>query len=409
MAHPVQATIAPAFDLLYFTFILYLFNFVFYLFTLSFMYLKKLALTNFKNYELDELEFSPKINCFTGNNGVGKTNILDAIHYLSLTKSFFNNIDSISIRHGEDFFIIQGTFVRDEEEDQIYCAFQRQKQKLLKINGKEYQKLSDHVGRYPVVMISPADSALITEGSEDRRKFLNKIISQYNGVYLDSVLRYSKALQQRNKLLKDFRSSGNFDSDALSIWDNQLVKHGEYVFREREILVNELIPVFQEYYSLISSGKEKVKLHYRSHLAEGDFQKTLKNSLNKDRFLEYTTVGIHKDDLLLEMDDYSVKSLGSQGQQKSYLVALKLAKFDYIKRKAGFSPILLLDDIFDKFDAERVEQIIRLVGNHRFGQIFITDTHQNRLQEILSSHKTDYKLFRIGDNLVEEVSQNGKK
>lgn len=371
------------------------------------MYLKRLSLTNFKNYELNELEFSPKINCFVGNNGVGKTNILDAIHYLSLTKSFFNNIDSISIRHGEDYFIIQGTFVRDEEDEHIYCAFQKGKQKLLKRNGKEYQKLSDHVGRYPVVMISPADGALISEGSEERRKFLNKIISQYNAEYLDSVLRYNKALQQRNRLLKDFRSSGNFDNDMLSIWDAQLVKYGNYVFSERDILVNELIPVFREYYSKISSEKEDVKLIYRSHLSEGNFTEALQNSLNKDRLLEYTTVGIHKDDLVLEMNDYSVKSLGSQGQQKSYLVALKLAKFDYIKRRAGFAPILLLDDIFDKFDAERVDQIIRLVGNHRFGQIFITDTHQSRLQEILSSHKTDYRLFRIADNGVEEVIHNG--
>jgi len=371
------------------------------------MYLKKLALTNFKNYELNELEFSPKINCFVGNNGVGKTNILDAIHYLSLTKSFFNSIDSISIKHGEDYFIVRGTFVRDDEEDQIYCAFQKQKQKLLKRNGKEYKKLSDHVGRYPVVMISPADSALISEGSEDRRKFMNKIISQYSAEYLDSVLKYSKALQQRNKFLKDINTSGNFDPDVLAIWDAQLVKYGSYVYNEREVLINELIPVFQEYYSLISSGKESVKLKYRSHLSEGNFAETLQNSFNKDRYLEYTTIGIHKDDLLLEMNDFLVKSLGSQGQQKSYLVALKLAKFDYIKRKAGFSPILLLDDIFDKFDSERVEQIIRLVGNHRFGQIFITDTHQNRLKDILSSHKTDYKLFRIADNGIEEVTQNG--
>jgi len=373
------------------------------------MYLKKLALTNFKNYELNELEFSPKINCFVGNNGVGKTNILDAIHYLSLTKSFFNNIDSISIRHGEDYFIIQGTFVRDGEEDQIYCAFQKQKQKLLKRNGKEYQKLSDHVGRYPVVMISPADSALISEGSEDRRRFMNKIISQYNMEYIDSVLRYNKALQQRNRLLKDFKLSGKFDSDVLSIWDAQLVKYGSYVFSEREILVNELIPVFQEYYSLISSWKEQVKLKYRSHLSEGNFDDALSNSVTKDRFLEYTTIGIHKDDLLLEMNDFSVKSLGSQGQQKSYLVALKLAKFDYIKRKAGFSPVLLLDDIFDKFDNERVEQIIRIVGDHQFGQIFITDTDESRLQDILMGHKTDYKLFKIADNGVEEVSQKRSK
>jgi DNA replication and repair protein RecF len=371
------------------------------------MHLKTLALTNFKNYELNELEFSPKINCFVGNNGVGKTNILDAIHYLSLTKSFFNSIDSISIRNGEDYFIIQGSFERAGEEDQIYCAFQKQRQKLLKRNGKEYQKLSDHIGRYPVVMISPADSALITEGSEDRRKFLNKIISQYNAEYLDSVLRYNKALQQRNRLLKDFKSLAGFDSDVLSIWDAQLVKYGNIIFRERNMLVNELIPVFQEYYSLISSGKELVKLKYRSHLSDGNISEALQNSLSKDRFLEYTTVGIHKDDLVLEMNDFSVKSLGSQGQQKSYLVALKLAKFDYIKRKAGFSPVLLLDDIFDKFDAERVEQIIRLVGNDRFGQIFITDTHQNRLQEILSSHKTDYKLFKIADNAIADETPEG--
>src|SRR5512137_2941340 len=190
------------------------------------MYLKKLSLTNFKNYDQAELEFSPKINCIVGNNGVGKTNILDAIHYLSLTKSFFNNIDSISIRHGEEYFIIQGAFIREGAEDDIYCAFQRQKQKLLKKNSKEYQKLSDHVGKYPVVMISPADSALISEGSEERRRFMNKIISQYNTEYLDSVLKYSKALQHRNRLLKDFKQTGRFDNDALSIWDSQLVKYG---------------------------------------------------------------------------------------------------------------------------------------------------------------------------------------
>ena len=372
------------------------------------MYLSDLTLTNFKNYEVTQLEFSPKINCFVGNNGVGKTNILDAIHYLSLTKSFFNTIDSVSIRHNEDYFIIQGSFVRDGEEDKIYCAFQKQKQKLLKRNGKVYQKLSDHIGRYPVVMISPADTALITEGSEDRRKFLNKIISQYNNEYLDSVLRYNKALQQRNRQLKEYNSGGTFDSDMLSMWDSQLVKYGSYVFHEREILVNELIPVFQEYYSLISSGKERVRLSYRSHLKDGDFNELLLNSVAKDRFMEYTTVGIHKDDLNLEMSDFPVKALGSQGQQKSYLVALKLAKFDYIKRKAGFSPILLLDDIFDKFDSERVEQIIRLVGNHRFGQIFITDTHQSRLQEILDSNNTDYKLFGITDNQVAEIPKNGE-
>ena len=371
------------------------------------MYLKKLSLTNFKNYSQADMEFSPKINCIVGNNGVGKTNILDAIHYLSLTKSFFNNIDSVSIRHDEDFFIIQGLFVKDGDEDNIFCSFHRQKQKMLKRNGKEYERLSDHVGRYPVVMISPADNALISEGSEERRKFMNKIISQYNPEYLDSALNYNKALQQRNRLLRDFNASNSYDDEMLSVWDAQLIRYGTYVYSERDMLVNELIPVFREYYSMVSNQKEKVRLKYRSHLSEGNFTDILKDALSKDRSLEYTTVGIHKDDLLFEMDGYSVRSLGSQGQQKSYLVALKLAKFDYIKRKAGFPPILLLDDIFDKFDAERVAQIIRLVGNHRFGQIFITDTHQDRLHNILNALDTDYKLFRIRETGIDEVSQNG--
>jgi DNA replication and repair protein RecF len=370
------------------------------------MYLRKLMLTNFKNYELEEIDLSPGINCFTGNNGVGKTNILDAIHYLSLTKSFFNSIDSISIRHGEDYFIIRGNFIVNDAEDEIFCSFQKQKHKVLKRNSKEYQKLSDHIGRYPVVMISPADSALITEGSEERRKFLNKIISQYDPKYLDSVLQYSRVLQQRNRVLKDFRSKGRTDEDMLSIYDDQLVQHGSFIFEERKKLVDELIPVFREYYSGISSGKEVVQLQYRSHLAGGSFPELLIESRSKDLILEYTTAGIHKDDLILEMDGYPVRLLGSQGQQKSYLVALKLAKYEYIRRKAGFAPILLLDDVFDKFDAQRVEQIIRLVGNNLFGQIFITDTHPERLQEILSSHKTNFRLFKIEGGRAHELAQN---
>lgn len=364
------------------------------------MYLRKLALTNFKNYQLADIEFSPRINCFVGNNGVGKTNILDAIHYLSLTKSFFTNIDSANIRHNEDFFIIQGIFSKNGDDDTVFCSFQRNKQKTLKRNGKDYSKLSDHVGRYPVVMISPADSALVVEGSEERRRFLNKIISQYDAEYLDSVMKYNKALQHRNTLLK----AGENEPDMLSLWDSQLVKYGKYIFEERGKLVNELVPVFQEYYSFISSEREQVKLAYKSHLNDGEFSESLLKSLVKDKILEYTTVGIHKDDLIFEMGEYPVKTLGSQCQQKSFLVALKLAKFDYIKRKAGFKPILLLDDIFDKFDDVRVEQIIRLVGNHRFGQIFITDTHRDRLQHILSSLDTEHKLFSIsGDGLVEDT------
>jgi DNA replication and repair protein RecF len=367
------------------------------------MYLNKLSLTNFKNYELAQMEFSPKINCFTGNNGVGKTNILDAIHYLSLTKSFFNSVDGISIRHGEDYFMIRGTFIHESEEDEICCSFQKLKQKNVKRNSKDYRKLSDHIGRYPVVMISPADNALITEGSEERRKFLNKIISQYNPAYLDSVINYSRVLQQRNRVLKNMKGSNSRDNEILTIYDEQLYKFGTYIFEERKTLVEQLIPVFQEHYSMISGGKEKVRLNYRSQLSSGDFKTQLIESAPRDYMLEYTTVGIHKDDLLFEMDGYPVRSLGSQGQQKSYLVALKLAKFEYIKKKAGFSPVLLLDDIFDKFDAVRVEQIIKLVGDNKFGQIFITDTHQDRLHKILSSHNADYMLFSIENNQPQPV------
>ena len=367
------------------------------------MYLKSLVLNNFKNYELVEIEFSSKINCFAGANGVGKTNILDAIHYLSLAKSFFNNIDSVGVRHGEDYFMIKGEMGIDGDEDHICCAFQKQKQKVMKRNGKEYKKLSDHVGRYPVVMISPADSLLITEGSEERRKFMNKIISQYDNLYLDSVLQYNKAVLQRNRLLKDFKAANKIDKDMLAVWDTQLVKHGSYIFDARKKLINELKPVFQEYYSLISSSKETVKLEYVSHLNECDFEKMLADSLKKDLYMEYTTVGAHKDNLALEMNGFPIKTIGSQGQQKSFLTALKLAKFDYIKRMSGYSPMLLLDDIFDKFDAERVEQIIRLVSGSMFGQIFITDTHCNRLQDILNTHNAEYKLFNISDNNIEEV------
>jgi len=371
------------------------------------MYLKKLLLTNFKNYGQADIGFSPRINCIVGNNGVGKTNILDAIHYLSLTKSFFNSIDSVSIRHDEEFFIIQGIFEKKDEEDNIFCSFQRQKQKVLRRNSKEYSRLSDHVGRYPVVMISPADISLIVEGSEERRKFMNKIISQFNSEYLSAVQNYNKALQQRNKLLRDFALSGRFDADMLSIWDDQLIRYGSLVHAVRTQLVNEIVPVFYKYYSMVSNSRESVSLRYRSHLNEGDFKELLAASVQKDRALEYTTVGIHKDDLIFEMDGYPVKTLGSQGQQKSFLVALKLAKFDYIKRKAGFPPILLLDDIFDKFDARRVAQIIRLVGNHRFGQIFITDTHQERLHDILKSIETDYRLIRINEDGIGGVAGNG--
>lgn len=371
------------------------------------MYLQHIQLTNFKNFESADLQFSPSINCFIGNNGVGKTNILDAVHYLSLAKSFFSQGEVQSIRHGEDFFIVSGTFSHDAGDDTISCSFVRQKQKTLKCNSKEYERISEHIGRFPAVMVSPADSSLITEGSEERRKFLNKIISQYNSEYLDALMNYNKALASRNRLLKEFASGHEFDDEILESYDFQMARYGSIIFRERKNLVERLAPVFQEYYDIVSLSREKVELNYKSQLAAGSLAELLAANRERDRYLQYTSAGVHRDDLEFTMDGHPVRNLGSQGQQKSYLVALKLAKFGYIASMTGLTPLLLLDDLFDKFDADRVEQLIKLVGSHRFGQIFITDTHQDRLLKILEGATADYKLFRIGKSGLEEIIQNG--
>lgn len=370
------------------------------------MHLKRIELTNFKNYEAVTLDFSPRFNCFVGNNGVGKTNILDAVHYLSLTKSFFNNSDTLSIRHGEDFFILKGQFEKDGEEDELFCAFQKQKPKVFKRNGREYPRMSDHVGRYPVVMVSPADSTLITEGSEERRRFLNMIISQYDPVYLEALLRYNKALMQRNRVLRD----GNYDSDSIiDLYDEQMIPAAEIIFEARRSLTENLLPIFSSYYERISRSAEEVSIRYKSHLSSSDFASQLRASREKDYSLQFTSLGIHRDDLVFEINGHPAKTTSSQGQQKSFLVALKLAKFGYISRMNGFFPALLLDDIFDKFDETRVEEIVRLVGSGEFGQVFITDTQQDRVHRILDNTGIDFRLYRIGRGGIEEEIRNGSK
>lgn len=368
------------------------------------MYLSRLILTNFKNYTESDLGFSDHINCFIGDNGVGKTNILDSIHYLSLTKSYFSNIDSINIMHGQDYFLIKGRFIDDNSSYEVYCGFQRDKRKVFKLNSKEYSRLSDHVGRYPVVMISPADSGIITEGSEERRKFMNGVISQYDRVYLDTVMRYNKALKNRNILLKQYGSNGNHDREMIQLWESQMIPLAETIHQTRDTFIKELIPVFQEYYSHISDNREKVELEYRSQLNDASMKSLFEKTYEKDRILQYTSAGPHRDDMLLYMNGYRIRDLGSQGQQKSYLVALKLAKFEYISNKGGIKPILLMDDIFDKFDSGRVRQIMKLVSENRFGQIFITDTNQERLKLILSEINIDYKLFKINHGVEEVIS-----
>jgi DNA replication and repair protein RecF len=359
------------------------------------MYLQELSLINFKNYNQAEISFSPKINCFIGQNGVGKTNLLDAIYYLSMCKSYLNPIDSQNIKYDEDFFVIQGDYLLKDKHENIYCGLKKNKKKQFKRNKKEYQKLSDHIGLLPIVMISPLDLSLIVEGSDERRKFIDSVISQYDKEYLDNLLRYNRALVQRNKLLKDFYQTRTFDEDTIDIWDEQLIVLGEKIHAVRVKFVEELIPIFQEYYSSISGNKEQVQLVYDSQLYEGEYRQMIKDSIDKDRIVQHTTVGVHKDDLILSLENYPIKKAGSQGQQKTYLVSLKLAQFDFIKKICGIKPILLLDDVFDKFDRSRVRQIMKLVAENHFGQIFLTDTNQERLEEILKEIDIPNSIFSI--------------
>lgn len=377
------------------------------------MHLENLSLINFKNYAEAELAFSNKINCFVGPNGVGKTNLLDAIHYLCMCKSMINTVDSQNVKEPEGFFVVQGNFEKQESHHAIYCGFKKGKKKQFKRNDKEYAKLSEHIGLFPSVVVSPLDANLILDGSEERRKFIDSVISQYNRNYLDALIRYNKALTQRNKLLKNFAAQHQFDESVLEVWDEQLAHYGGLIFEERQAFVEQLIPIFNYYYGHISLERENVGLTYKSDLHESKMIDLLKARIPKDRVLQYTTVGVHKDDLLLTLKDRPIKKLGSQGQQKSYLVALKLAQFDFLKKVSGLQPLLLLDDVFDKFDRDRVKQIMMLVADNHFGQIFITDTHPDRLEEILEELPIESRLFAIdlagGIDLRKNYNQANEK
>ena len=369
------------------------------------MYLKKLSLLNFKNYSEADLDFSNRVNCITGNNGEGKTNILDAIHYLSSCKSFFNPIDSQNILHDAPFFMIQGIFDLNNNEEEIYCGLKKNQKKQFKRNKKEYQRLADHIGLFPLVMISPADSELISEGSESRRRFIDSVIAQYDKEYLDSLIHYNKVLSQRNALLKQLSKKGAFDKQSLEIWDVQLVEHAIKIHAKRKDFVDKFVPIFQKYYELISGGKEKVNIDYTSHLNEGDFSVKLEKAIERDRILEHTTVGIHKDDLEFLIDGHSLKKYASQGQQKSFLIALKLAQFDFIKSIKNTTPILLLDDIYDRLDDLRIKQLMELVCSNNFGQLFITDTHPTRLANLFKASNVNYKIFSIDSGKAVEAKK----
>jgi len=364
------------------------------------MHINELSIVNYKNIAGAEAVFSPKLNCFIGDNGAGKTNLLDAIYYLSFCKSFFNPADQLNIRHDEPFFMLKGKYRRFESEEDIYCSLQRGAKKLFKRNSKNYPRLADHIGLLPLVMISPSDSVLIQGGSDERRKFTDGVISQYDSGYLSNLLNYNRALLQRNSLLKQFYANGKTDEDALTIWDAQLIGLGRKIHQARREFIAKLSPVFQQYYSLISGDTEKVSLLHQSDFYDGEYKTLFENALSKDLAFQYTTVGIHKEDLLLNIGDYPIKRLGSQGQKKTYLIALKLAQFEFLKEVSGIAPILLLDDIFDKLDANRVSAIIKLVSNDHFGQIFITDTNREHLDGIIRSVETDYRIYTVSKGAI---------
>lgn len=363
------------------------------------MILKRISILNYKNLEQAELDFSPKINCFIGQNGMGKTNLLDAIYYLSFCKSASNPIDSQNIRHGEEFFVIQGFYeLEDGSPEEIYCGLKRRQKKQFKRNKKEYPRLADHIGFIPLIMVSPADSELISGGSEERRRFMDVVISQYDRDYLEALLRYNKALQQRNTLLKQ---EAEPDGELMDVWEEMMAETGETVYRKRAEFIREFIPIFQSFYSYISQDREQVGLTYRSHAQRGALIDVIRESRPKDRIMGYSLHGIHKDDLDMQLGEFPIKREGSQGQNKTYLIALKLAQFNFLKRTGSQTlPILLLDDIFDKLDASRVEQIVKLVAGDSFGQIFITDTNRDYLDQILKKTEQSYRLFTIVDGTV---------
>ena len=365
------------------------------------MILKRISILNYKNLEQVELDFSTKMNCLIGQNGMGKTNLLDAIYYLSFCKSANNPIDSQNIKHDQNFFVLQGSYVTElGDVEEVYCGLKRRQKKQFKRNKKEYTRLSDHIGFIPLVMVSPADAELIAGGSEERRRFMDVVISQYDRDYLSALIRYNKALTQRNTLLK---AEEEPDNELMEVWEEIMAMAGEVVYRKRKEFVNEFIPVFQTFYSSISQGQEQVSLSYESHADNGNLLQQLKDNRQRDRIMGYSLKGVHKDDLVMQLDSYPIKREGSQGQNKTFLIALKLAQFDFLRRTgSNTTPLLLLDDIFDKLDASRVEQIVKLVSGNRFGQIFITDTNRDHLDKILEKVHGEYKVFSVEQGNVTE-------
>lgn len=368
------------------------------------MWLKQLAVLNFKNYAEATLHFSAEVNAFTGHNGAGKTNLLDAIHYLSLCKSYFNPVDSQQIRQGEDWFMVQGEFDKSGLVDTVACSLKRNQKKQFKKNKKEYTRLADHIGLFPLVMVSPNDSAIVTDGSEERRRFIDNVISQTDTRYLDGLILYNRCLVQRNSLLKQSAKGGPLDRGLLEVLNMQLVDLGMSIYEKRRMFMAEFVPEFNRHYLFLTEAAESVSLVYESQLAQGGFADLLEQSLDRDRALERTTVGIHKDDLSFVIhQDMPLKKFGSQGQQKSFLIALKLAQYNYLHQQKGFKPLLLLDDIFDKLDEVRTRKLMQLVSTDDFGQIFLTDTDAVRINRIFDEIGRKVDIFEIHRGTVNQL------
>lgn len=362
------------------------------------MRIECISLLNYRNLTDVNIEFSSGINCLIGSNGMGKTNLLDAIYYLSFCKSAVAAVDTSNIMHEEPFFMLQGRYCSDSGlGDEVSCGLKRGEKKQFKKNGKLYERLSDHIGSIPLVMVSPADSELIVGGSDERRRFMDVVISQYDKGYLNALIRYNRALQQRNVLL---RSEYEPDSEMISLIEDMMVAEAAVIYEARHRFIEELIPVFTTYHNMITGGGEIVGLSYRSHMNDGDLGVMLKASRVDDRRLGHTSKGVHRDELVMLLCGYPLKKEGSQGQNKSFLVSLKLAQYDFLRRKGGETPLLLLDDIFDKLDSKRVEQIVKLVSGNDFGQIFITDVNREHIDAILEQIGKEYRLFEVQDGNV---------
>lgn len=369
------------------------------------MFLKKISIVNYKNIREATLNLSPKMNCFIGHNGEGKTNMLDAVYYMSFCRSAYTTSDANVIRHGEDFFVLDAVYVNDYgDEDSVFCGMKRGSKKHFKRNKKEYKKLSMHLGMIPLIFVSPSDTVMIEGGSEERRRLMDVVISQYDNSYIDALNRYNKALQQRNTLLKTEEGP---DIELLSLLEEQMAFYGETIYNKRNDFIAELTPLFQTFYSRISQDKEEVSLGYVSHCQRGPLLDVIRRDRMKDLAVGYSLHGVHRDDLEMLIGGYPIKREGSQGQNKTFVIALKLAQFYFLKRTGSkTTPILLLDDVFDKLDAQRVEQIVKIVAGDEFGQIFLTDTNRDHLDRILSSSSLDYRLFYVdnGNIMPKEVA-----